>query len=55
MSQVRNWTDATGTFRIDAQFICVHDDGRIELLKTNGNFIKVPIEKLSRSDLVYLE
>ncbi|KAH8701059.1 hypothetical protein BGW36DRAFT_292207 [Talaromyces proteolyticus] len=53
-SKTRSWTDRTGTFSVDAQFIGLHD-GKIHLHKMNGIKIAVPIAKMSVEDLEYVE
>ena len=50
----RLWVDRSGTFKVDAQFIgCAN--GKIHLHKANGVKIAVAANKLSDSDLVYVE
>ena len=51
---MRQWTDRTKTFTVDAQFIGLHD-GKIHLHKMNGVKIAVPIAKMSTEDLEYVE
>jgi len=53
-SKVRTWTDHSGSFRVDAQFLGVAD-GKIHLHKANGVKIAVPIAKMSQTDLDYVE
>ncbi|RCI14779.1 hypothetical protein L249_7050, partial [Ophiocordyceps polyrhachis-furcata BCC 54312] len=48
------WTDRSGSFSVEAQFLGVKD-GKIQLHKTNGVKIAVPIGKMSRGDLEYVE
>ena len=50
----RLWVDRSGTFKVDAQFIgCAN--GKIHLHKANGVKIAVAANKLSDSDLMYVE
>ncbi|KAK5671102.1 hypothetical protein QVD99_002863 [Batrachochytrium dendrobatidis] len=51
---LRKWTDRTGSFEMDAQYLGIKD-GRVQLHKSNGVKIAVPIEKLCQSDLNYLK
>jgi len=53
-SKVRTWTDHSGSFKVDAQFIGVAD-GKIHLHKVNGVKIAVPVAKMSPADLEYVE
>lgn len=53
-SQVRQWTDRTGNFKVEAQFIG-YKDGKINLHKLNGVKIAVPVGKMSLEDLEYVE
>lgn len=53
-SMVRTWTDHSGSFKVEAQFIGVAD-GKIHLHKVNGVKIAVPISKMSPEDLAYVE
>ncbi|PQO29197.1 hypothetical protein C5Y96_15735 [Blastopirellula marina] len=50
VAAAREWTDITGKFKIDAEFVSFQD-GMVELRKSDGNPIKVPLEKLSDDDL----
>ncbi|KAG6014093.1 hypothetical protein E4U43_006933 [Claviceps pusilla] len=53
-SKVRTWTDRSGSFSVDAQFLGLKDN-KIHLHKMNGVKIAVPIAKMSRDDLEYVE
>ena len=53
-SQIRTWTDRTGSFKVDAQFLGCRD-GKIHLHKANGVKIAVPVSKMSMADLKYVE
>ncbi|KAI7898270.1 uncharacterized protein BX663DRAFT_556069 [Cokeromyces recurvatus] len=53
-SKVRTWTDRTGAFKVDAQFLLCAN-GKIRLFKTNGVKIDVPIEKMCLEDLRFIE
>ncbi|RAH83867.1 hypothetical protein BO86DRAFT_308612 [Aspergillus japonicus CBS 114.51] len=53
-TKVRQWTDRTKTFTVEAQFIGLMD-GKIHLHKQNGIKIAVPIMKMSVEDLEYVE
>jgi len=45
----RTWTDSTGNYRVRATFVEVKD-GRVQLRKTDGTVIGVPLERLSETD-----
>lgn len=53
-ARVRLWTDRTGAFKVDAQFIACNN-GKIRLHKTNGVKIDVPVQKMCIEDLRYIE
>ncbi|KAG0222389.1 cytoskeletal protein binding protein [Actinomortierella wolfii] len=50
----RVWTDRTGTFKVEAEFLGYHD-GKISLHKLNGVKIAVPVSKMSVEDVQYVE
>ncbi|SSD59484.1 related to Actin cytoskeleton-regulatory complex protein SLA1 [Saccharomycodes ludwigii] len=53
-AKTRMWMDRTGSFKVEAEFVgCA--EGKIHLHKVNGVKIAVPAEKLSDSDLCYVE
>ncbi|CAK3890147.1 Actin cytoskeleton-regulatory complex sla1 [Lecanosticta acicola] len=53
-SRVRTWTDRTGTFKVEAEFIGLRE-GKIHLHKMNGVKIAVPVVKMAVEDLEYVE
>lgn len=53
-SRIRTWTDRSGTFRVDAEFIGLRE-GKIHLHKNNGVKIAVPVSKMAVEDLEYVE
>jgi actin cytoskeleton-regulatory complex protein SLA1 len=53
-SRVRTWTDRSGTFKVEAEFIGLRD-GKIHLHKVNGVKIAVPVSKMSVRDMEYVE
>jgi hypothetical protein len=48
-SQAREWTDSTGTFQVQAEYLGL-EDGKVRLKKADGNVIAVPLERLSQAD-----
>ncbi|KAK5743306.1 cytoskeletal protein binding protein [Elasticomyces elasticus] len=54
MSRLRTWTDRSGTFKVEAEFIGLRE-GKIHLHKTNGVKIAVPVNKMAVEDLEYVE
>ncbi|KAF2674541.1 hypothetical protein BT63DRAFT_419825 [Microthyrium microscopicum] len=52
--KVRTWTDKSGTFKVEAEFIGLKDS-KIHLHKINGVKIAVPVQKMSPVDLDYVE
>ncbi|WPH00561.1 Hypothetical protein R9X50_00339100 [Acrodontium crateriforme] len=53
-ARVRTWTDRTGTFKVEAEFIGLRE-GKIHLHKMNGVKIAVPVSKMAVEDLEYVE
>ncbi|EME49246.1 hypothetical protein DOTSEDRAFT_68123 [Dothistroma septosporum NZE10] len=53
-SRVRTWTDRTGSFKVEAEFIGLRE-GKIHLHKMNGVKIAVPVSKMAVEDLEYVE
>ncbi|CAO0791812.1 unnamed protein product [Mucor circinelloides] len=53
-AKVRMWTDRTGAFKVEAQFLSCAN-GKIRLFKTNGVKIDVPTQKMCIEDLKYIE
>lgn len=53
-SKIRSWTDRSKSFKVDAQLLGC-SDGKIHLHKSNGVKISVPINKMSREDVEYVE
>ena len=53
-SKLRTWTDRSGTFKVEAQFLGLAD-GKIQLHKLNGVKISVPLTKMSLEDVEYVE
>lgn len=52
--RVKLWTDRTGSFQVEAEFLKV-EDGKVHLHKTNGKRIAVPWEKMSLKDMELIE
>ena len=48
-SPVREWSDATGKFHVNAKLMGVKD-GKVQLKKSDGEVINVPLAKLSAQD-----
>jgi hypothetical protein len=48
-SPVREWSDATGKFHVNAELMGVKD-GNVQLKKSDGKVISVPLAKLSAQD-----
>ena len=51
---MRTWTDRSGAFKVEAQFIGLKD-AKIHLHKLNGVKIAVPVAKMAIEDLEYVE
>ncbi|KAG0176379.1 cytoskeletal protein binding protein [Apophysomyces sp. BC1021] len=52
--KVRTWTDRSGSFKVDAEFLSYYD-GKLRLHKLNGVKIDVPLEKMSLEDIHWVE
>ncbi len=53
-SEMRVWTDSTGNFTVRARLVVVFD-GHVRLQKETGRFTTVPLERLSKPDLAFVE
>ena len=53
--RVRTWTDRSGTYIADAEWIGFTKDDQLNLRKVNGVEIEVPMVKLAVEDLKYVE
>ncbi|KAF9736212.1 Actin cytoskeleton-regulatory complex protein sla1 [Paraphaeosphaeria minitans] len=53
-TRLRTWTDRSGSFKVEAEFLTIKD-GKIHLHKVNGVKIAVPVPKMSVEDLEYVE
>jgi hypothetical protein len=51
---MREWTDNSGQFRVNARLIVILD-GKVRLLKDTGKTTTVPLERLSATDRTYVE
>ncbi|WP_286766341.1 MULTISPECIES: SHD1 domain-containing protein [Rhodopirellula] len=52
--QAREWTDATGKYRIEAKLVVVHGD-KVVLERPDGKIISIPVAKLSDEDQTFLK
>ncbi len=53
-SRTRTWTDRSGSFKVEAEFIGC-SEGKIHLHKLNGVKIAVPVSKMATQDLEFVE
>lgn len=53
-SKIRTWTDRSGSFKVEAEFLTIKDN-KIHLHKVNGVKIAVPVAKMAIEDLEYVE
>jgi len=49
----REWSDASGKFRTEAEFVAARN-GKVILEKQDGSIITIPLEKLSEKDQAYV-
>jgi uncharacterized cupin superfamily protein len=54
METVRTWTDRTGKFTVEAEFVNFVD-GKVQLAKLNGRTTTFPIERLSTEDQQWIK
>ncbi|KAJ1899812.1 cytoskeletal protein binding protein [Coemansia sp. IMI 209127] len=54
MSKVRTWTDGSGAYTVDAQFLSLDSQNNVNLHKTNGKKINVPLSKFAQVDRDYV-
>lgn len=52
-SGARRWTDSTGKYTVEAEFVGFKD-GKVQLKKEDGKTITVPIDKLSEADQEFM-
>ncbi|RIK77213.1 MAG: hypothetical protein DCC68_17850 [Planctomycetota bacterium] len=50
----RTWVDSTGTYRVVARLISV-ENGVARLLKENGRYASVPVDRLSKEDAEFVD
>ncbi len=50
----RQWTDNTGQYRTNARLVRIATN-HVRLLKANGHYSTVPLQRLSRVDLAYVQ
>ncbi len=53
-SKNRTWTDSTGRFKVEAEYVSVAD-GNLTLRRTDGRTMTIPVEKLSKEDQAHLK
>lgn len=53
-AKAREWTDASGAFKIDAELVAVRN-GKVILEKKDGSLLTVPLERLSAKDQDFLK
>ena len=49
VGETRTWSDKTGKFKIEADFIELKD-GKVALKKADGKRVEIPVDKLSEED-----
>ena len=48
----RTWTDTTGKYKIEGEFIKL-TDGQVDVRRDDGKLVRIPLEKLSEADQQY--
>ncbi|KAJ1914536.1 cytoskeletal protein binding protein, partial [Tieghemiomyces parasiticus] len=54
-AKLRTWVDRSGTFKAQAEFIGLTDDGRVKLHKENGVKIAVPLAKFDNASQAFVK
>ena len=52
--KVRTWTDASGAFTLEAEFVGL-DEGKAQLKRSDGKVVSVPLDRLSEEDRKFVE
>jgi SLA1 homology domain 1, SHD1 len=53
---LRDWTDDTGDYRVRGRLkVILPDRAKIRILKTNGKYTTVPLDRLSAMDREFVE
>jgi hypothetical protein len=52
-SNMRTWSDSTGTFTLEAEFVGIVD-GKVKLKKSDGKMAFIPLDRLSKEDQTYV-
>ncbi|HBO43844.1 MAG TPA: hypothetical protein DD670_07930 [Planctomycetaceae bacterium] len=47
--QLQIWTDASGSYRVEARFVSF-DDSTVRLQRANGQFVRIAYDRLSTAD-----
>ncbi len=53
-AEFQTWVDNTGTYTVRARLVVIYSD-RVKLIKENGKFTTVPINRLSEKDFQYVQ
>ena len=53
-AETRTWTDSTGKFKIEADFLEIAE-GQVKLQRPDGKRVSLPLAKLSKDDQTYLK
>ena len=53
-AQVRTWTDSSGSYKIEAEFVD-ESDGTVRLKRSDGRIVSLPLERLSAADQAYVQ
>ncbi len=54
MASARNWTDSTGRYSVEAEFVSLAD-GIVRLRRHDGKTMEIPLEKLRQADQAYVQ
>jgi hypothetical protein len=49
MALARTWTDSTGKYKIEGEFVWLAD-GQVDIRRDDGKLVRIPLEKLSEAD-----
>ena len=51
---LRNWTDSSGQYAVEARYIGTLDDGTVRLQKSDGQYVRVSLRRLSAADQTFV-
>jgi hypothetical protein len=53
-NDLRTWVDDTGRHQVTARFVAILGNNTVRLLRADGRYVRVPLDRLSGIDQRYL-